>query len=77
MPCVHGRDSGKTWGNCKCRAIECHCKDRLDMLRQRVLKDAVDYHTQLARPNDPYSIGYVLVRERWCAAGQCSYYIDK
>ncbi len=76
MDCIHGTDTGRQWGNCACHAIECRCADRLAMLRQRGLRDAVDYHTQLARRSDadPYSLGYVLVREKWCCAEKCSYF---
>ena len=77
MPCVYGRDSGKTWGNCKCRAIECRCPERLAQLRAKVIRDAVDFHTRLARAEDPYSLGYVLVREKWCDPKTCSYYSEK
>lgn len=76
-PCRHGKDTGRKWAHCDCHAIECRCPERLAQLRAKVIRDAVDFHTLLARAEDPYSVGYVLVREKWCTEGQCSYYIDK
>lgn len=77
MACIHGKDSGQKWGLCKCKAIECHCAERIDSLRKKLLTDPVDYHTKLTRPDDPYSAGYVLVREKWCDPKTCSYYSEK
>ena len=77
MNCIHGKDTGRKWAHCDCHAIECRCPERLAQLRAKVIRDAVDFHTLLARAEDPYSVGFVLVREKWCTEGQCSYYIDK
>lgn len=75
--CMHGRDTGQPWGACSCTAVECHCPERIEMLRAKVLRDAVDYHTRLASVDDPYARGYVLVRSKFCNHEECSYYSEK
>ena len=41
------------------------------MLLDRVLRDTVDYHTQVNELKD------VFVREKWCCADKCSFYAEK
>lgn len=77
MDCVFGTDTGEKWGACSCTAIECRCAERIEQLQARVIRDKVDYHTRLARSDDPYALGYVLVRSRYCTPEKCSYHTPK
>ena len=74
MTCIHGTDTGKKWGACNCTAVECRCTERLDALRARYLRDKVDYHTRYARAEDPFGLGFVLVRSKFCSPESCSYF---
>lgn len=72
--CIYARDTGNPWGACECTAVECHCTERLDQLRGKVLRDTVDYHTRFGRADDPYGLGYLLVRSKFCNSEKCSFH---
>jgi len=74
MDCKHGTDTGERWHGCPCSRVICRCEARINQLREKVMRDAVDLHTEKEPGGDPYKGGYVYVRSRFCTPKTCSYF---